>query len=149
MPTYACSAAAGRLAPAQKLEIVQSITAIHHQETGAPRYFVQVIFYDIAPVNHYIAGQLAPAGGLDHRRAAEGDAARALERRTTAMAAVVHHSKFDNSTSAVGQKRTFSEICVMSALPPKADIRNFSDYGPNRLRSLLGWRRKRRAQTTT
>ena len=60
MPTYACSAAAGRLAPAQKLEIVQSITAIHHEETGAPRYFVQVIFYDIAPVNHYIAGQLAP-----------------------------------------------------------------------------------------
>jgi phenylpyruvate tautomerase PptA (4-oxalocrotonate tautomerase family) len=50
MPTYACSAAAGRLTPAQKLEIVQSITAIHHEETGAPRYFVQVIFYDIAPL---------------------------------------------------------------------------------------------------
>jgi hypothetical protein len=30
MPTYACSAADGRLTPAQKLEIVQSITAIHH-----------------------------------------------------------------------------------------------------------------------
>ena len=55
MPTYACSAAAGRLTPAQKLEIVQSITAIHHEETGAPRYFVQVIFYDIAPDNHYVA----------------------------------------------------------------------------------------------
>jgi phenylpyruvate tautomerase PptA (4-oxalocrotonate tautomerase family) len=51
MPTYACSAAAGRLTPAEKLEIVQSITAIHHGETGAPRYFVQVIFYDIAPAN--------------------------------------------------------------------------------------------------
>jgi hypothetical protein len=24
---------------------------------------------------------------------------------------------------AFGQKRTFSEVCVMSALPPKADIR--------------------------
>jgi phenylpyruvate tautomerase PptA (4-oxalocrotonate tautomerase family) len=64
MPTYACSAAAGRLTPAQKLEIVQSITAIHHEETGAPRYFVQVIFYDIAPDNHYVAGQLAPAGQI-------------------------------------------------------------------------------------
>ena len=64
MPTYACSAAAGRLTPAQKLEIVQSITAIHHEETGAPRYFVQVIFYDIAYANHYIAGQLAPAGQM-------------------------------------------------------------------------------------
>ncbi len=48
MPTYACSAAAGRLTPAQKVEIVQSITAIHHEETGAPRYLVQVIFYDIS-----------------------------------------------------------------------------------------------------
>jgi phenylpyruvate tautomerase PptA (4-oxalocrotonate tautomerase family) len=50
MPTYACSAAAGRLTPGQKVEIVQSITAIHHEETGAPRYLVQVIFYDIDPV---------------------------------------------------------------------------------------------------
>ena len=64
MPTYACSAAAGRLTPAQKLEIVRSITAIHHEETGAPRYFVQVIFYEIAPGNHYIAGRSAPAGQI-------------------------------------------------------------------------------------
>ena len=64
MPTYACSAAAGRLTPAQKVEIVQSITAIHHEETGAPRYLVQVIFYDIAPGSHYIGGQLAPASQM-------------------------------------------------------------------------------------
>jgi hypothetical protein len=31
---------------------------------------------------------------------------------------------------------------------PKSDIRNVSDYGPNRLTSD-GWSRKRRAQTTT
>jgi phenylpyruvate tautomerase PptA (4-oxalocrotonate tautomerase family) len=60
MPTYACSAAAaGRLTRAQKVEIVQRITAIHHVETGAPRYFVQVIFYNIAPGSHYIGGQSA------------------------------------------------------------------------------------------
>ena len=64
MPTYACSTAAGRLTSAQKLEIVKAITAIHHEETGAPRYLVQVIFYDIAPGSHYIAGQLAPAGQI-------------------------------------------------------------------------------------
>jgi phenylpyruvate tautomerase PptA (4-oxalocrotonate tautomerase family) len=64
MPTYACAAAVGRLTPAQKLEIVQSITAIHHEETGAPRYLVQVIFYDIGPGNHYIGGQLAPVGQI-------------------------------------------------------------------------------------
>jgi len=64
MPTYACYAAAGRVTPAQKLEIVQSITTIHHEETGAPRYLVQVIFCDIAPGNHYIGGQMAPAGQI-------------------------------------------------------------------------------------
>ena len=61
MPTYVCAAAAGRLTPVQKLEIVRSITAVHHEETGAPRYLVQVIFYDLAPDSHYVAGQLAPA----------------------------------------------------------------------------------------
>jgi phenylpyruvate tautomerase PptA (4-oxalocrotonate tautomerase family) len=64
MPTYACSTAAGRLTSGQKLEIVKAITAIHHEETGAPRYLVQVIFYDISPGSHYIAGQSAPAGQI-------------------------------------------------------------------------------------
>ena len=61
MPTYVCSAAGGRLTPVQKAEIVRSITAIHHEETGAPRYLVQVIFHDVAPGNHYFAGRPAPA----------------------------------------------------------------------------------------
>jgi phenylpyruvate tautomerase PptA (4-oxalocrotonate tautomerase family) len=61
MPTYVCSAAKGRLTSDQKSEIVRSITAIHHEETGAPRYLVQVIFCDIAPGSHYIAGRPAPA----------------------------------------------------------------------------------------
>lgn len=64
MPTYVCTAVAGRLTPVQKAEIVRSITAIHHEETGAPRYFVQVIFHDIAPDSHYVAGRLAPAGQI-------------------------------------------------------------------------------------
>src|SRR5258708_39725871 len=68
MPTYACSTAAGRLTPAQKADIVRSITAIHHEETGAPRYFVQVIFYELAPGNHFIGGQSAPAGQIWNRR---------------------------------------------------------------------------------
>jgi phenylpyruvate tautomerase PptA (4-oxalocrotonate tautomerase family) len=61
MSTYVCAAAAGRLTSDQKAEIVRSITAIHHEETGAPRYLVQVIFYDVAPGSHYIAGRPAPA----------------------------------------------------------------------------------------
>jgi phenylpyruvate tautomerase PptA (4-oxalocrotonate tautomerase family) len=61
MPTYVCTAALGRLTPVQKTEIVRSITAIHHEETGAPRYLVKVIFYDLAPDSQYVAGRLAPA----------------------------------------------------------------------------------------
>jgi len=38
------------------------------------------------------------------------------------MAAVVHHSKFDSSTSGLGQKQTLQPILLTSALPPKADI---------------------------
>src|SRR6516165_4399473 len=35
---------------------------------------------------------------------------------------VVHHSKFQTSMSALGQKRTLGHLQTMSALPPKADI---------------------------
>ena len=61
MPTYVCAAAAGRMTSDQKAEIARRITAIHHEETGAPRYLVQVIFTDVAPGSHYIAGRPAPA----------------------------------------------------------------------------------------
>ena len=78
MPTYVCSAAAGRLTPIQEAEIVRSITAIHHRETGAPRYLVQVIFYDVAPGNHYVAGRSDMGSsrypGRTDRRAEEPDA---------------------------------------------------------------------------
>jgi len=34
----------------------------------------------------------------------------------------LHSSNPKPPMSALGQKRTFSEVCAMSALPPKADI---------------------------
>jgi phenylpyruvate tautomerase PptA (4-oxalocrotonate tautomerase family) len=61
MPTYVCSASAGRLTPAQKADIVNSITTIHHEETGAARYLVLVIFQDIAPGNCFLGDRPAPA----------------------------------------------------------------------------------------
>ena len=61
MPTYVCSAARGRLTSDQRAEIARRITAIHHEETGAPRYLVQFIFYELAPDSHFVAGQPAPA----------------------------------------------------------------------------------------
>jgi phenylpyruvate tautomerase PptA (4-oxalocrotonate tautomerase family) len=61
MPIYFCTAAEGRLTSVQKAEIAEAITAIYHEETGAPRYLVRVIFNDIAPGNHYVAGRLGSA----------------------------------------------------------------------------------------
>ena len=62
MPTYVCSAATGRLTSDQKAEIARkaSVRSII-EETGAPRYLVQVIFYDVAPGSQYIAGRPWPA----------------------------------------------------------------------------------------
>jgi hypothetical protein len=41
-----------------------------------------------------------------------------------AITEIVHHSKSGRSTSALGQKRIFRDLRLMSALPPKADIRH-------------------------
>ncbi len=117
MPTYACSTAAGRLTPAEKIEIVQCITAIHHEETGAPRYFVQVIFYDIAPGNHIIAGQMAPAGQIWIR----GDIrdGRTEEQKRRMLSRIMQEV---SRTSGIGE----DEVWVyLSELP----ARNIVEYG--------------------
>jgi phenylpyruvate tautomerase PptA (4-oxalocrotonate tautomerase family) len=67
MPIYVCSAATGRLTPAQKTEIVRSLTDIYHEVTGTPRYFVRVMFQDVAPGNNYLAGRPAPADQISIR----------------------------------------------------------------------------------
>jgi len=64
MPTYVCTAAVGRLTLDPKKEIVRSITPIRHEEIGAPRYLVQMVFYDVAPDSHYVAGRPAPANQI-------------------------------------------------------------------------------------
>jgi phenylpyruvate tautomerase PptA (4-oxalocrotonate tautomerase family) len=61
MPIYFCTAAEGRLTSDQKTEIAKAITTIYSEETGAPRYLVQVIFNDITPGNHFIAGKVGSA----------------------------------------------------------------------------------------
>jgi hypothetical protein len=40
-----------------------------------------------------------------------------------AVGYIVHHGKFGLLMSALGQKRTLGKVQLMSALPPKADIR--------------------------
>ncbi len=58
MPTYAFSTAKDLTAD-QRSKIVESITSIHLEETGAPRYFVQVVFYHLSEGSHFIGGAAA------------------------------------------------------------------------------------------
>lgn len=61
MPVFFCTVAEGRLTSDQKADIAEAITTNYNEETGAPRYLVQVIFNDINPGNHYIAGRVGSA----------------------------------------------------------------------------------------
>jgi phenylpyruvate tautomerase PptA (4-oxalocrotonate tautomerase family) len=56
MPTYVCSSRSGTLSPDQRARIARCLTEIHHEVAVAPRYFVQVIFSDLAPHSHYVGG---------------------------------------------------------------------------------------------
>lgn len=59
MPTYAFTTMKA-LTLAQREKIVASVTAIHAEEATAPRYFVQVVFYDVGPGAMFIGGSPAP-----------------------------------------------------------------------------------------
>lgn len=59
MPTYVCWTRAGLLSAEQRQSIVQSITKAHHDVALAPKYFVQIIFNELKPGTHFIAGEEA------------------------------------------------------------------------------------------
>jgi phenylpyruvate tautomerase PptA (4-oxalocrotonate tautomerase family) len=56
MPTYTVTAPDGRLSSQQRQRIAAEITRIHHEITGAPTYFAQVIFVDVKPGNYFVGG---------------------------------------------------------------------------------------------
>lgn len=64
MPTYNCWMRAGQLSPEQRKLIAKSLTEAHHDVALAPRYFVQVIFNNLLPGSHYIAGEDAEKGHI-------------------------------------------------------------------------------------
>lgn len=57
MPTYVVTTLEGRLSPSQKRDIAAQITDIHCSTTGAPAYFAQVIFFEVAEGNYFLAGK--------------------------------------------------------------------------------------------
>ena len=117
MPTYVCAAAAGRLTPVQKTEIARRIAAIHFEETGAPRYLVQVIFYDVALDSHYVAG----------RPATEplSQVARLMAERTTQSWTSVPHFFLVQSVDAgalIDTQKKLSQESVAGSAPTITDV---------------------------
>jgi phenylpyruvate tautomerase PptA (4-oxalocrotonate tautomerase family) len=57
MPTYTVTTANLALSPDQKSRLAAAITAAHAAQTGAPGYFAQVIFAEVAAGSHFIGGK--------------------------------------------------------------------------------------------
>ena len=64
MPTYCVTTAVERLSAAERHEIAAAITRLHSEVTGAPAFFAQVIFTEVAPGDHFIGGLLASADAV-------------------------------------------------------------------------------------
>ena len=58
MPTYTVTSANVSLTATQEREIADAITEAHHQNTGAPGFFAQVLFATLPERRHYIGGKL-------------------------------------------------------------------------------------------
>jgi phenylpyruvate tautomerase PptA (4-oxalocrotonate tautomerase family) len=56
MPTYTVASVEGTLDAPKRAKIASAITRIHSETTGAPTYFAQVIFTEIAPDCYFVGG---------------------------------------------------------------------------------------------
>src|SRR5215470_10546724 len=56
MPTYTVTCVEGTLDAAKRAKIASEITRIHSETTGAPTYFAQVIFTEVAPDRYFVGG---------------------------------------------------------------------------------------------
>ena len=58
MPTYTVMVANLSLSPQQKSQIAEAITAAHSAQTGAPRFFAQVLFSAANEGEHFVGGRV-------------------------------------------------------------------------------------------
>jgi len=61
MPTYTVTVANLSLSPQQKSQIAEAITAAHNAQTGAPRFFAQVLFSTANEGDHFVGGRVNTA----------------------------------------------------------------------------------------
>jgi phenylpyruvate tautomerase PptA (4-oxalocrotonate tautomerase family) len=86
MPTYVCAVETGLLKEAEKQRIASAITRLHSEATGAPMWFVQVVFDEKERRQRYLGGQ--PAGRLIWIRA-DIRAGRTIEQRHQLMQCIM------------------------------------------------------------
>ena len=100
MPTYAVTTMQGRLSVQQKEAIAKEITRIHSAVTGAPSFFAQVLFYELAEGTAFIGGapvtadQIFVCGQIRDGRTAQQKTA-LIEKILEAAAAAAQTQKFD------------------------------------------------------
>ena len=56
MPTYTVTTPEGCLDDDKRGKIAREITRVHHETTGAPAYFAQVLFVEIKPGRYFVGG---------------------------------------------------------------------------------------------
>jgi phenylpyruvate tautomerase PptA (4-oxalocrotonate tautomerase family) len=86
MPTYVCSVRPGLLDDRQKSEIAKAITRNHHEATGAPAFFVQVVIDEKASADLYLGGE--PASDQIWIRA-DIRSGRTVDQRSSLMLAIM------------------------------------------------------------
>ncbi|HKK54798.1 tautomerase family protein [Marinobacter sp.] len=58
MPTYTVTVANLALSLQQKSQVAEAITTAHHTQTGAPRFFAQVLFCAAIEGEHFVGGSV-------------------------------------------------------------------------------------------
>lgn len=61
MPTYTVTVANLYLSPQHKSQIAEAITTAHSAQTGAPRFFAQVLFSAADEGDHFVGGRVNTA----------------------------------------------------------------------------------------
>jgi phenylpyruvate tautomerase PptA (4-oxalocrotonate tautomerase family) len=56
MPTYTVSTPENCLDDDKRARIAREISRVHHETTGAPAYFAQVLFVEIKPGRYFVGG---------------------------------------------------------------------------------------------
>ena len=64
MPTYTVFEPTGQLTNQQKKTIAENVTRVHSEVTGAPMFFAQFVFADIADGNWFMGGVALKSGQI-------------------------------------------------------------------------------------